>query len=401
MSSIKVFLLIVCFTALLNGCGNAKKDQAQEQLAEARSSGDLKRQEEAVQILLQSSDQEQAHWRQMLTDIQQVTKFNQQAQDALNANPFDALDFAGKADQLIYNRQSRQMIIDIISPYRDFASIYKPLREWAYPAIEKIVTPDSLGPGMLHWQTAAQKPSLWPDNALIALLTSKNHNPTQWFYGLSEERKAFVETFILISRMARNLPGDGATQALFEDAQIVNAMYNTILSDLHRHYLVLSFSKTIEFNTQWIGKSLEAIKRGHSSEQWQQIFNEALLSHNAELKRCCLSPQSELKDTFGLFEQPGEYDSAVQNTAQSFIRLITIDKEYTSAPEQFIVQAKTQTATLEQKKGELEALAQKPDRNDLATRFLYIAYTWQNTDIYELQRLLPYLKHYKTSIRGY
>lgn len=392
--------IVIFFVFLLCGCSNAEKEAAEKQLATAQSTGDLALQESSIKVLLKEDKENQAKWQQMLLEIKQASQFNQQAQQLLEQQPFEALDLAGKADQLIYNQISRKMIVDIIKPYKDFQAIYRPLREWAYPAFDKMVAPDSLADAMKHWREAADRPNLWPNNALIALLTSKNSDPVNTFYALGEERKAFQELLVLISRMAKTT-NDDKTQALFQDAMVVNNMYNAVISDLHWFYIKQAFLKLIDSNRQWLEKAQTAIKQNQANNLWLKDYQAATQDLQQTMAKCCLNAQQSLIEAFDFVEQPAAFDEQVQKLGNELTN--TIDNNFSNAdtPAQFVEFAKAQNTQLQQTILSVDKLAQQVNRNELATQFLYITYTWQNNTFYELERLVPYLKHYKTSIRGY
>lgn len=393
----KPILSVFVLCLLLNGCGNDQLEQARDRLKIAQKEGRLSAQESALKALISEDQDNKQQWQQLLDELTEVQALNQQAQTLLANDPIEALKLAAKADQMRSNQRSRQMIAGILKPYVDFIDIFKPLREWAYPTFEKVVTPNILAPGMEKWQTAAQRPSMWPENHLSQLIAGQYSNSKNLFYGLAAEYKQFYEFFVVIKRMSGQSPNNDRLLSLLEDATVVNQMYNAGLSDLLWYYCKQSLTHAANANQALLEQAQKAQSNRAAKLEWPNDHYYLVIDTQPKAYEF-LSRKKNFLEFFTFVDSPSDFDRALRELANNIDTLIdnTFVKQSTPSQQASYLKRHQQqlTATITQ----VEALANAIDRADIAAKYLYITYSWQNNNLYELEQLVPYIKHYKDII---
>lgn len=395
-------LTIVAFLALsISGCSNAERENAISQYEQAKAAGNLEEQVAAVELLLLHDKDKIDQWQKKHSELKEVGQYNQQAEQMLAETPFEALKLAVKADELAYNKTSRDMVVDIIKPYQDFAKMYKPMREWAYPPFEKMLTKGTLGEGFKQWALAAEIPTLWPDNMLVEVLASKNTEPFKLAFELNEERNNFNEVLILTTRMARNNADDYIIKALDYDSAIINGMYNAVFTDWHWHYIRSALSATLTYNDSLIEKARSNAAQGQTDAQWREIFEPLVADLKINLNACCIKNQKKVAGIYQFIERPGPYDNEVEQLSQHYAQWIEQNFTLTDTRAAYVSLLNQQSQKISATIAKIDALSSKLNRKDLAGNFLHVTYAWHNNSFHQLEALIPIFRHYKSSIRGY
>jgi hypothetical protein len=393
--------LLLVIGLILSACQPQQSSKTAQQLAAGISSGDLQVQLTALTKLVKTGKPLLIpRYQEQIEQIMQVKSFNQQAEQLLAQQPFEAMEVAVKADKLVYNEGSRKIIKKVLAPYIDFLPLHLELRAWAYIPFEKMVVPDSLPPGLQQWREASDKPNLWPDNELMEILQLKNKKPLKYLAATAEERRKYSALLRLVNRLARKSPEDLMIQSLDEDAATINMMYNAIITDLNWFYLQKGLIDTIAANNELIEVGYDAVKDELSDKEWVIDFNLSKGIHTDKIGYCCTFYIKKIAELYPFLDRPSNFQQAVQILGKDFNAMVDNNFAAQESAADTITFAKKQNLKLTQRLENIQALNQGLDRNELASSYLRVTYAWQNNSFHDLERLIPYLKQYKSILRG-
>jgi hypothetical protein len=371
-------------------------------LIEARDNGDLSKQLTALNSLLKTADEKRSKdYRQQIATIEKVNKLNSEAQNLLQQQPFDALEMAVEADKIRYNQTSRQLIKTVLTPYKDFTPIYRQMREWAYPLITVVIAPESIPERAGVWFDAMNSPTLWPDSNLIELLRK---NPAKMMRILSpiiEEREKLAQIIRQLKRFSDKSPDDTLLLSVYQDAQTINVMYNTLITDYQWHYLKKGLRALIKANKELIEVATDANYDEISKQQWLIDFRLSAGIHQDKIRFCCTYYSQKIEESFPFLEQPGQFETDVKALHKTFAELVKSNLTPSNSIAEAITFSTAQNKRFAKIIDDIDPLATNIDRKKISSAYLRAVYGWQQNSFYELETLLPHLKTYKTTLRGY
>jgi hypothetical protein len=395
-------VVILSLGLFIQACQPQQDNQSLSALIEARDNGDLSGQLTALNTLLQTADAQQTQdYNQQIATIEKVKKLNNDAQNLLQQQSFDALEIAMKADKMRYNQTSRQMIKTVLTPYRDFTPLYRDIREWAYPLITVVIAPESIPERAGVWFDAMNSPTLWPDSNLIELLRK---NPAKMMRILSpiiNERKKLAKIVRQLKRFSDKSPDDTMMLAIYQDAQTINVMYNTLLTDYQWFYLKKGLQELIKANKELIEVANDATYDEISKQQWLIDYLLSAGIHQDKIRFCCTYYSQQIEESFPFLEQPAQFETAVKALHKTFAELVKSNLTPSNSSAEAITFSTAQNQRFAKIIENIDPLATSIDRKKVSSAYLRAVYGWQQNSFYELETLLPHLKTYKTTLRGY
>lgn len=412
---------VICLvlTLLLSACQPEQPSQTQTELQTAHRQGNLPKQLDILTQLLHRSQQTQnqaskqkgsddkqgdkiAQYQQQIKEIQQAQQLNIQASQQLkNGKPFEALEHAVKADTLIYNIDSRQMIKSVLTEYYDFLAVYPKMLEWAVTPLEKLVVPGSIPVSLHRYQQAMNLPRMWPDNALMTFMQSKNYQPRQMLASVSQEQEQLAELVRLLTRIINKQPNNAIAQAIIKDAKAINAMYNTVLSDANEFYLRQGIEGMIAGNKELAGIGRDAQIDQISREQWLIDYRLTANIYRDKLHFCCNPFSQQMAQLFPYLEQATPYHNAVLALNKQYAELVKTNFVASQNAEQSIAFASSQNTLLTERLAPINQQVDSVDRVALVKRYLQVTTDWHQGSFHQLETLIPLLRKYKSTIRGY
>ncbi|MCJ8270108.1 MAG: hypothetical protein MJK04_11990, partial [Psychrosphaera sp.] len=188
---------------------------------------------------------------------------------------------------------------------------------------------------------------------------------------------------------------------IYQDAQTINAMYNTLLTDYQWFYLKKGLLALIKANKELIEVANDATYDEISKKQWLIDYSLSAGIHQDKIRFCCTYYSQKVEDSFPFLEQPGQFEIAVKALHKTFAEMVKSNLTPSNSIAEAIIFSPEQNQRFAKIIDDIDPLATSIDRKKVSADYLRAVYGWQQNSFYELERLLPHLKTYKTTLRGY